>query len=341
MWKDGKNHGKFKIIIYIDAVRDYYNAGGNGVAMRILPHVFYCYNDVDELMRQVVRNGMYTHGHPCALVGATVYAYALYLACRHTSTLGYGEIVDKILLDKHIWGRFPDVNNIGEWLENANEVPNRNYLDLWNETIDKTVEEIQIIKEGLSLGALDIGNEVLNKIGCFDKKINGAGDITAISAIYLASKYASNPKMGILEAANMYGADTDTLASMIGGLLGMIQGTEWIPLGWQGIQDKEYITSLVSKLTNKDNDSKKLFFNLTSVNIKLKDLVNNVVTGTVIHALPFGELKVINLWNNRTKTGNYIVMTFKLQPTDGQSLCQVVVGKFFSSNFIRIMFNVL
>ncbi|MGN0813400.1 MAG: hypothetical protein ACI4MQ_07830 [Candidatus Coproplasma sp.] len=36
------------------------------------------------------------------------------------------------------------------------------------------------------------------------------------------SKYANNPALGIKQAANLFGADTDTIAAMTGGLMGKL-----------------------------------------------------------------------------------------------------------------------
>ena len=58
-------------------VNQYFQAGGNGVAMRILPHVFFSYNNKEELIQQVFKNGIATHGHPRAIVSAIFYACAL------------------------------------------------------------------------------------------------------------------------------------------------------------------------------------------------------------------------------------------------------------------------
>lgn len=64
-----------------DRVRQYFAAGGNGVAMRVLPHALFLAKQEDPvaLMYDVVLDGSATHGHPRALVGATVYAYAAWL----------------------------------------------------------------------------------------------------------------------------------------------------------------------------------------------------------------------------------------------------------------------
>ena len=49
-------------------IKDYFMAGGNGVAMRIIPHIFKNEENIEKIMAQVVLNGMYTHGHPRALI---------------------------------------------------------------------------------------------------------------------------------------------------------------------------------------------------------------------------------------------------------------------------------
>ena len=46
----------------------YFEAGGNGVAMRILPHVLAYGQTENQMLRDVIRNGILTHGHPRALL---------------------------------------------------------------------------------------------------------------------------------------------------------------------------------------------------------------------------------------------------------------------------------
>ena len=62
-----------------DTYREYFNAGGNGAVMRILPHVIVDSKNPNTpaLMRDVIRDSIYTHGHPRAILGATCYAYLL------------------------------------------------------------------------------------------------------------------------------------------------------------------------------------------------------------------------------------------------------------------------
>ena len=74
-------------------IRSYYMAGGNGVVMRIMPHVIKNEEDIEYIMKQVLLNGMYTHGHPRALVGAMLYAYSLAYIFSLETTLEYGELI--------------------------------------------------------------------------------------------------------------------------------------------------------------------------------------------------------------------------------------------------------
>ena len=106
-WQSGK----------IDAVRRYFDAGGNGVAMRVLPHALFlaAQDDPAVLVHDVVRDGAATHGHPRALVGATACAYAAWSLARRNRTLGFGELLD-LLIDEQDrgWGAFPDMERGGE-----------------------------------------------------------------------------------------------------------------------------------------------------------------------------------------------------------------------------------
>ena len=76
-------------------------AGGNGVVMRIMPHVIKNEEDIEYIMKQVLLNGMYTHGHPRALVGAMLYAYSLAYIFSLETTLEYGELIEE-LINKNI-----------------------------------------------------------------------------------------------------------------------------------------------------------------------------------------------------------------------------------------------
>lgn len=69
-----------------DEKERFFNAGGNGVAMRVLPHAIMGYKlDFGYTAHNILLDGIATHGHPTALVGALAYGYALWYALRHGS----------------------------------------------------------------------------------------------------------------------------------------------------------------------------------------------------------------------------------------------------------------
>ncbi len=228
-------------------IKSYFDAGGNGVAMRVLPHVIFHIRllSFEFIADEVITDAILTHGHPRAIVGALCYAYALYYLIRKQTTLSFGELVTAVSSAKSEWGRFPTVLP-DDWLNTANKEVD--YRDLWDSTVEATVRSLEISSKALGKGALDSEAKTLLELGCFDKKVNGAGDIAAVAAIYLASKYANNPILGIKSAANALGSDTDTIASMTGGLLGTICGMEWIPAEWRRVQDYDCLVRIAGFL---------------------------------------------------------------------------------------------
>jgi hypothetical protein len=96
-----------------------------------------------------------------------------------------------------------------------------------------------------------LGNDlaVLQTLGCFDKRVNGAGTVSAIGAIYLASRNAPRPMSGLVRAAFMKNADTDTMASMTAGLLGALHGSDWLGPLASSIQDRAYLEDLADRCT--------------------------------------------------------------------------------------------
>jgi ADP-ribosylglycohydrolase len=229
----------------------YFGAGGNGAAMRILPHIIFHNHSssFEPIADEVGTDATITHGHPRAIVGALCYAYALYYLVKKQNTLSFGELIAAVSAAQSEWGRFPRAFTN----DKLNIVSNRlGYHKLWDDTVESTMHTLEIVSNALNKGALDSDVETLTKIGCFDKKINGAGDIAAVASIYLASKYANNPTLGIKSAANALGSDTDTIASMTGGLLGAICGMEWIPAEWKLVQDFDCLVQMANFLLSEN-----------------------------------------------------------------------------------------
>ena len=235
-----------------DVVRRYFNAGGNGVAMRVLPHALFLagQDDPSVLMHDVVRDGTATHGHPRALVGATAYAYAAWSMARLDQTLGFGELLDLLLDEREGWGVFPEPQaGKNTWFAAANRVSNESYERLWHRTVDEMRLLLEKARSGIRGGALADDRAVLDDLGCFGR-FKGAGTVTAAAAAYLAARHAAQPAQGVLRAAFERGADTDTLAAVTGGLLGCLAGNEWLPAPWLDVQDAAYLRRIAGRIAS-------------------------------------------------------------------------------------------
>jgi len=233
--------------------RDYFNAGGNGSVMRILPHVISTVNntqDIATLMVDVIKNSIITHGHPRAILGATCYAYALNYLLRKNSILEYGELVNNVLDAQNVWGTFPNHDKFTDWLKAANR--NSDYINEWKIVLANMVKQLEFIKTSLKKGLMLEDTSILKQLECFTN-VNGAGDVAILTAIYLISRYANNPSLSIKVPAFSFGADTDTIASITGGLLGMLCGTSWIPEEWKTVQDCDYIIKITELLLSGNN----------------------------------------------------------------------------------------
>ena len=233
-----------------DGVRRYFEAGGNGVAMRVLPHALFLAGQEDpaDLMYDVILDGSATHGHPRALVGATIYAYAAWMLARRSGTLRFGELLDALIDESPRWSKFPESDrNDRTWFAFANRATGGRYELIWDQTIKEMRELLVKAQKGVQAGALADDHVVLKELGCFGRS-KGAGTVSAAAAVYLVARHAAQPVQAILRAAFEQGADTDTLAAMTGGLMGCLAGVEWLPAPWLEVQDSEYLRNIASQI---------------------------------------------------------------------------------------------
>lgn len=235
----------------LTGLRAYFNAGANGVAMRIAPHVIVTADqDPIRLMSRVVMDGIATHGHPRALLGALIHAMALRHALLREGTLGYGDLI-AVLLDDESWQQTDWLEDAlpGSWQLAFRATSKRSAAAVWAVTVGETRELLDVAHRSLGRGALANDEETLDELGCFDKTRNGAGTITAVAAAYLAARTATRPLSGLLRAAFLPKADTDTLASMTASLLGALHGSDWTGRLSQDVQDARYLHELADQLS--------------------------------------------------------------------------------------------
>jgi ADP-ribosylglycohydrolase/catechol 2,3-dioxygenase-like lactoylglutathione lyase family enzyme len=239
------------------SIERYAQAGGNGVAMRILPIVAQLAEEksFESLALEILLNGICTHGHPRALIGALVYAYGLWSSFQLKGTLSYGDLLQNILDNRQKWGALPyGRGELSGWLDAIDRHSSATLKFEWDATVEEVISLINLGSKDLEMGPLATGPDTLAKFGAFDPKINGAGTITAVSALFMASRFAVSPRQGLTVAATLQKADSDTLASMIGGLLGAMHGVDWLEELRQEVQDGPFLQSLATNSVPGQND---------------------------------------------------------------------------------------
>ena len=199
--------------------------------MRVAPHAAVTVTkDTAALLARVVTDGITTHGHPRALVGAAVHALALRHALLRQGVLEYGDLIETLMEDRS-WQEadwLPDVLP-NEWVRAFEATTQQPVMTAWKTTVHETRELLNIAQRSLARAALANDEQTLEALGCYDKTRNGSGTITAVAAAYVATRAAARPLTGLLRTAFLPRADTDTLASMTASLLGAIHGIDWIP----------------------------------------------------------------------------------------------------------------
>ncbi len=301
-------------------VRQYFDAGGNGVAMRVLPHALFLSEQESPaaLMRDVALDGSATHGHPRALVGAAVYAHAAWSLLRRSSTLRFGELLDALIDEASVWSEFPKSDREGgSWFKAADDATS-GYQPIWIRTVREMHELLERARKGIQAGALADDHAVLNGLGCFGRT-KGAGTSSAAAAAYLAARHAPQPEQGILRAAFEMNADTDTLAAMTGGLMGCLSGVEWLPRPWLQVQDAGYLRQIACRVVQGPEQADQSPVSPVS-NPKL--IVSHLAS-TVRGEVPLsGSMRALAtpLPDPKPIAKSIVVKAWQLRTTDGQTM---------------------
>ena len=146
-------------------VARYFNAGGNGVAMRVLAHAihFAGREDPSQLMNDIFLDGISTHGHPRALVGAAAYGFAAWWYLRSQETIAFGEIIDVLVRESRLWGVLPDPpTSNSSWMDAADAASQGDYRHQWSETLNEMLELLNSVQSGLNDGAISNDEAVLS-----------------------------------------------------------------------------------------------------------------------------------------------------------------------------------
>lgn len=227
-------------------VAAYRNAGANGVAMRILPHVIVdlasSRTSTSEMHHRVFLDGITTHGHPRALVGAAAHASTLRFALSVGDTVEGQELLAPLT-------DVPTGAEVADWLPQGwlQESSNQGFVESWDETVKELHGLCSIVGRSLSRGSLSNVDDTMEAIGAKAPETNGSGTVSAVAAAYLAARSGSRPIGAVLDAAFTEGSDTDTIASMTGSIVGALHGASWLE-GLEEVQDASYLKEIAHRL---------------------------------------------------------------------------------------------
>lgn len=230
----------------------YMDAGGNGVAMRVQPHAWLAPRPLGDLLRDVLRDGVSTHGHPNALVGAALSALAVADALPGGGGLVAGgpgawfELIEEAALIGDVaeteaelaayWLPQWQHPQMGNW--SAAVVATCKLARSLAERLASLVESAPSVREGYRsvIDSLDLRNEQLRGSGLHTV-------LAALALVELGRRMDVAPAETLLCAVHELGTDTDTIASMAGAILGCSADE---PPG--EILDREYIASEAARV---------------------------------------------------------------------------------------------
>ncbi len=244
-----KNLATQNTLWYANNFSGCYEAGGNGAAMRIQPHVWASPDLERAYLLDVVTDSICTHSHPRAIVGACFHASTLAHCLRTGSPPDLDECFEiaaglgtaHSLIKTHqslssVW--------LGLWERSNNKV----FANEWRATVRELFNAIQQVSaafDNTGGRATNVYQAVCDHLKLYTEHQRGSGILTPVAAAALAI-VASDPHEGMVVAANELGTDTDTIATMAGALLGACHPDEHTP---EEPLDSNYLLKEADRLT--------------------------------------------------------------------------------------------
>ena len=217
-----RNLGKPRTLWYANTFSGWVNAGGNGAAMRIQPHVWASKDHEDDFLVDVISDSVCTHGHPRAIVGACFHAATLAHCMKHGSA---PDLYECHHIAARIEACLPAVKthpHLGStWMGLWQDTAGMSFGEGWHAAIGEMQQAISDAAgcTGEAQQADVAYKEIVDRLGLTESRQRGSGILTTVAAVALASA-ARDPYEAVVAAANAVGTDTDTIATMVGALLG-------------------------------------------------------------------------------------------------------------------------
>ena len=317
-----------------DAIYDYKNSGANGAAMRILPIALANLGNIEKIKEEIFCNSIVTHGHPRAILGAMLYGYVINsIITFQPDNFNWESFL--IQIGTNFQNNF-DISfiknrlELKEWLNKWNKTSNVTFEEEYDKTLKETQDYLRLIYKSIKEG-VDL-KKTIERLGCFTSETKGSGISTVVAAIYLSLKYYSNPIQAILEAVNLLGTDTDSIAAFTGGLIGALYGQNIIPEKWKKVQDIGYLDRVALYLlaVSEDRCNENL-----SITTDIYNRTNNIITiddfkvDNEFIFYPFGKGKITSIERQYTLTKGKYYLLLNIDFEIGQS---ILISKLLDDN---------
>lgn len=292
-------------------LEDYYNSGGNGGVMRILPHLFDAKDDREDLLCMALANSLLTHGHSNSIVGTLLYADTLHCIYTGVEKENLCEELSKRVKEYRTYlTKTLDMLTISGYM-----VESKFKIKCWD------MNDLVLLCENKLKGMMafiensKVFSEMFDYCGITATNRGSAiGNALASIVLYLRN---NKPYEAIYQATNSLICDTDTLASMSGALLGLNCNLDELPVEFKQVVDYDLALHLVDELVSTPKESTPV---LRLKPAKVKDYlfsgdVANIDLGGVLGKLTVESTRLI-----RSLVPNIEVTQKILKREDGQRM---------------------
>jgi len=219
---------------------NYVDAGGNGAAMRIQPHVwsFARERGVESLLRDIIRDAVSTHGHPRGILGAVFHGLCLLHALDNEVVPSLDDWNFFLKQMKLVGSIVADDDQLSyRWLPTWEKQTGRGFNEACLVVIEEIGRDILEMEPYVVKGDIGRYRDMVSALDALSPDNRGSGTKTALLASGLALLCQGDAENAVVTSANTLGSDTDTIGTMAGTLAGATVNHE--PKGV--FADREYI----------------------------------------------------------------------------------------------------
>jgi poly(ADP-ribose) glycohydrolase ARH3 len=189
---------------------------GNGAAMRVSPVGVFYHHDLNGLREAAIEQANITHVHPLGQWGAVMQAYSVGLAVVQNPKEPFKKEQMIVNLKEGLWG------GPIEYIKALNEIE-------------------EMLTHGKKLQAREVAQSLGNGV---------EAHFSVPSACYIAITYSPD-FCDAIRAAISLGGDTDTIAGMVGAIVGAHVGEKGLPIEWiEQLEDGPRGRSFARNLAN-------------------------------------------------------------------------------------------